>query len=103
MGTLTARDLPAEIAYRIDERLGMLYADGPVPLGGSDAVHRQVHAEVRERWPEAYREAVATGLITPIPNWCYAHNREATHTRKDGRPCCDPKLGGILMPCRTEP
>lgn len=30
--------------------------------------------------------------------WCNAHKREATHVR-NGRPCCDPKLGGILLPC----
>jgi len=98
-------DLQSEISYRVQERLGILgYHSGVfTPEHIESIVTREVHAEVRERWPEAYREAVATGLITPIPNWCYAHNREATHTRKDGRPCCDPKLGGILMPCRTEP
>lgn len=36
-------------------------------------------------------------------HWCYAHNRAATHTRPDGRRCCDPKLAGLLAPCRTTP
>jgi hypothetical protein len=31
--------------------------------------------------------------------WCNSHQREATHTRADGTRCCDPKLGGILLPC----
>ncbi len=31
--------------------------------------------------------------------WCRAHRREATHTDKDGRRQCDPKLGGIMIPC----
>lgn len=36
--------------------------------------------------------------------WCNTHNRKATHLREEigpdrGKPCCDPKLGGIMMPC----
>lgn len=33
--------------------------------------------------------------------WCNSHGREATHTNKRGERCCDPKLGGILLPCRA--
>lgn len=29
-------------------------------------------------------------------NWCKSHKRMATHGDK-----CDPKLGGILLPCET--
>ncbi len=31
--------------------------------------------------------------------WCLSHEREATHTDKSGERRCDPKLGGILLPC----
>ena len=31
--------------------------------------------------------------------WCNSHCREATHTNKEGKKCCDPDLGGILLPC----
>lgn len=31
--------------------------------------------------------------------WCNSHNRIATHIDKDGKRCCDPSLGGILLPC----
>ena len=31
--------------------------------------------------------------------WCRVHRRAATHTDKNGKRCCDPKLGGILLPC----
>ena len=53
-------------------------------------------------------------LLTPRyrrnddPNewWCKSHNRMATHLhrRDDGteRPCCEPGLGGILLPCACE-
>ncbi len=33
--------------------------------------------------------------------WCNSHQREATHIRKDGTRCCDPKLGGILLSCQV--
>jgi hypothetical protein len=33
--------------------------------------------------------------------WCNTHKREATHTNEYGEHLCDPKLSGILMPCRT--
>ena len=32
-------------------------------------------------------------------NWCNAHQREATATAPDGRPRCDPSLGGLACPC----
>lgn len=39
--------------------------------------------------------------------WCNAHERRATHIFLDNRStpntarlCCDPKLGGIMIPCR---
>ncbi len=31
--------------------------------------------------------------------WCNSHEREATARDKDGKPRCDPSLGGILLPC----
>lgn len=35
--------------------------------------------------------------------WCNSHRREATYTRTTLGGglvhCCDPKLGGILLPC----
>lgn len=31
--------------------------------------------------------------------WCNSHRREATHKRADGSRCCNPRLGGILLPC----
>lgn len=34
--------------------------------------------------------------------WCHPHHRPATAFRKDGTVCCDPKLGGITMPCQVQ-
>lgn len=39
-------------------------------------------------------------------HWCNTHNRPATHLverlgQDRGKPCCDPKLGGVAMPCFT--
>src|ERR1700685_3364615 len=38
--------------------------------------------------------------------WCKSHNRAATHMsqRPDGsqRHCCNPALGGIMLPCECE-
>lgn len=31
--------------------------------------------------------------------WCQSHGREATHFKRDGTRCCNPRLGGILLPC----
>ena len=33
--------------------------------------------------------------------WCNSHKRQATHTDAHGRRCCDPALGGILLPCNV--
>lgn len=33
--------------------------------------------------------------------WCNSHGREATHKDRRGRKCCDPKLGGIMLPCEV--
>lgn len=33
--------------------------------------------------------------------WCNSHHREATHIDQNGKHCCDPSLGGILLPCFT--
>lgn len=33
--------------------------------------------------------------------WCRSHRRDATHTDGNGRPCCNPDLGGILLPCHA--
>ena len=32
--------------------------------------------------------------------WCNSHNRIATHLDDKSRHCCNPNLGGILIPCR---
>ena len=31
--------------------------------------------------------------------WCNSHGRAATHLMPDGKHCCAPGLGGILLPC----
>lgn len=31
--------------------------------------------------------------------WCNSHRRRATHIFKD-RHCCNPNLGGIMIPCQ---
>lgn len=31
--------------------------------------------------------------------WCNSHQRPATHVRDGTFHCCDPNLGGILLPC----
>jgi len=33
--------------------------------------------------------------------WCNSHQRQATHTDQQGRRCCEPALGGILLPCNV--
>lgn len=33
--------------------------------------------------------------------WCNSHSREATHINERKERCCDPRLGGILLPCRV--
>ena len=33
--------------------------------------------------------------------WCDTHKRKATHINSRVEACCDPKLGGIMMPCKT--
>lgn len=56
---------------------------------------------------EARRDAPTVEYF-PILFWCNSHRRQATHiqrkTQRDGRVfeehVCDPKLGGILLPCR---
>lgn len=68
-------------------------------------------AKVLSRWifntrEKALREALIALGWTPPPTdswWCESHNREATHRDIDGEPCCDPKLGGILLPCLVRP
>lgn len=38
-------------------------------------------------------------MTRPYAWWCNSHGRPATHLKKDGEHCCDPQLGGILLPC----
>jgi hypothetical protein len=33
--------------------------------------------------------------------WCNSHQRRATYVRNETDHCCDPNLGGIMLPCRT--
>lgn len=49
------------------------------------------------------------GIIFPVEDdppppfelwWCRSHHREAVDVH-NGRRRCDPKLGGILLPCRA--
>jgi len=34
--------------------------------------------------------------------WCHSHGREATDVRSDGERRCNPRLGGIMLPCHVE-
>lgn len=63
---MTPSALPLELAYRIDERLGLMefYSVDDTPRYVTAKVRREVHAELRERWPEEYREAVESGGLT---------------------------------------
>lgn len=37
------------------------------------------------------------------PMWCTVHKRKASHIDVHGNVCCDPNLGGIMLPCKVEP
>ncbi len=42
----------------------------------------------------------ATDTFTPSGTWwCNSHCRVATHLKQNGEHCCEPGLGGILLPC----
>jgi len=49
----------------------------------------------------ATERTIYEGWRTPEQGtwWCNAHQREATYLSGDGRRKCDPKLGGIMLPC----
>lgn len=34
--------------------------------------------------------------------YCFTHKRTATHKDRHGQPCCDPRLGGIMISCHIE-
>jgi len=34
--------------------------------------------------------------------WCGVHNRHATHVDERGKRYCNPRLGGIMIPCMAE-
>jgi len=38
----------------------------------------------------------------PVKYWCNVHGRQATYADINGRRMCDPKLGGIMLPCSVE-
>jgi hypothetical protein len=40
-------------------------------------------------------------VVEPRLFWCNAHGRRADHVNARGLPCCDPSLGGILLPCEV--
>lgn len=61
---MTPTDLPAEIAYRVTERLGLLYTDNPVRPVDEARVRREVIEDVRTCWPDAWRIAVERGVVT---------------------------------------
>jgi len=62
---MTPSSLPAEIDYRVNERLALLaYTDElNTPKQSAERVKREVHADVRRAWPAAYREAVEKGMV----------------------------------------
>jgi len=31
--------------------------------------------------------------------WCNSHGRRANHVDRHGKPRCNPKLGGLAIPC----
>lgn len=37
--------------------------------------------------------------LTQSKWWCNSHGRETTYINEYGNRCCDPRLGGILLPC----
>lgn len=56
--------------------------------------------------PEDAEEVKIDNEYFPILWWCNTHRREATHIHRktygdtvEIRHCCDPKLGGIMIPC----
>ncbi len=62
---MTPSSLPAEIDYRVLERIGILYEDQTVRPVDEEQVRREVHADVRKAWPAAYQEAVEKGMVGP--------------------------------------
>lgn len=64
---MTPSSLPLELIYRTDERLGIMefYSVEETPRYVASKIRREVHADLRQRWPEAYRSAVETGILTP--------------------------------------
>lgn len=64
---MTPSALPLELAYRTDERLGLMefYSREETPRYVATKVRREVHADLRKRWPEEYREAVEIGVMMP--------------------------------------
>ena len=47
-----------------------------------------------------HKEKLNEQLCDTGQYWCKTHNRDATHRKDDGSYVCDPKLGGIAMPCK---
>jgi len=64
---MIARDIPDEYAYRLTERLALLgfFSEADTPMFVVSRVKREIHEEIKGRWPNAYAEAVETGRMTP--------------------------------------
>jgi hypothetical protein len=59
-----------------------------------DAIPEKIHELAA--WLDAHERSPEQGTW-----WCNAHQREATYLSWDGRRKCDPKLGGIMLPCEV--
>ena len=60
-------NLPAEIKYRIDERLALsgYFSAATTEPCVLQQVRKEVIAEVKAAWPDAFRVAVERGIVTP--------------------------------------
>jgi len=48
---------------------------------------------------DGYKPSAPVNCSTEGVWWCTSHKREATYVDEHGKHHCDPKLGGILLPC----
>lgn len=56
----------------------------------------------RGRKARAALEAMIECREDTAASWCKSHQRRMTHTI-NGKPHCDPALGGIMLPCAVDP
>ena len=102
-GDKRAVELHVETSIREPDHLRLIVAE--VLRAASRAEHEAAGLDPTE---VAMRLKALGGnvkdLVVPpaVGIWfCLAHNREATHVGEHGR-SCDPKLGGIMLPCKVE-